>query len=148
MLNGTPLLLPCDEGWRALIDPHFRTIIERQLRTIRSRNGAVVFITQSPRDIVDSGIVNILVEQCPTQLHLANPRSTRDDYVKGLKLTEGQYEALRELQPGQGLFLLVQGTDSTVAQLPLHGLDEYIRVLSARENDLRADNVIELEAAE
>jgi type IV secretion system protein VirB4 len=151
LLNGTPLLLPCDEGWRALIDLHFRTIIERQLRTIRSRNGAVVFITQSPRDIVDSGIVNILVEQCPTQLHLANPRSTRDDYVKGLKLTEGQYEALRELQPGQGLFLLVQGTNSVVAQLPLHGLDDFVRVLSAREQDLHrpefAEPTIEMQEA-
>jgi hypothetical protein len=44
------------------------------------------------------------------------------------------------LQPGQGLFLLVRETDSAVLQFPLHGLDEYIRVLSARESDLRAFN--------
>ena len=137
LLDGTPLLIPCDEGWRALIDPTFRGIIENQLRTIRSRNGAVVFITQSPRDIVDSGIVNILVEQCPSQFHLANPRGTREDYVDGLKLTLGQYEALRGLQGGEGQFLLVQGDKSVIAQLPLRGLDEYIRVLSAREQDLQ-----------
>ncbi|MBO0739307.1 MAG: hypothetical protein J2P48_22675, partial [Alphaproteobacteria bacterium] len=149
LLDGTPLLLPCDEGWRALIDPTFRSIIERQLRTIRSKNGAVVFITQSPGDIVDSGINRILIEQCPTQLHLANPRASRADYVDGLKRTEGQYEALKGLQPGQGLFLLVQGTSSAVAQLPLHGLDDFIRVLSAREEDLQSDEVVELaEAAE
>ena len=146
LLDGSPLLIPCDEGWRALVDRTFREIIERQLRTIRSRNGAVVFITQSPRDIVDSGIVNILVEQCPTQFHLFNPRGTRADYVDGLKLTPGQYEALRGLQGGQGLFLLVQGEKSVVAQLPLYGLDSFIRVLSAREEDL---NIHELrEAAE
>ena len=146
LLDGSPLLIPCDEGWRALVDPTFREIIERQLRTIRSRNGAVVFITQSPRDIVDSGIVNILVEQCPTQFHLSNPRGTRADYVDGLKLTPGQYDALRGLQGGQGLFLLVQGAQSVVAQLPLYGLDPFIRVLSAREEDL---NIHELrEAAE
>ena len=137
LLDGTPLLIPCDEGWRALLDPTFRGIIEKQLRTIRSRNGSVVFITQSPRDIVDSGIVNILVEQCPTQFHLANPRGTREDYVDGLKLTSGQFEALRGLQGGEGLFLLVQGEKSVVAQLPLRGLDSYIRVLSAREEDLQ-----------
>ena len=137
LLDGTPLLIPCDEGWRALTDPTFRDIIEKQLRTIRSRNGAVVFITQSPRDIIDSGIAKILVEQCPTQFHLANPRGTRDDYVDGLKLTPGQYEALRGLQGGEGLFLLVQGKKSVVAQLPMNGLDSVIRVLSAREEDLR-----------
>ena len=137
LLDGTPLLVPMDEGWRALLDPVFRANIEKQLRTIRSKGGAVVFITQSPRDIIDSGIANVLVEQCPTALHLANPRSTREDYVDGLKLTEGQYDALRGLQGGEGLFLLVQGDRSVVAQLPLRGLDSYIAVLSAREEDLR-----------
>ena len=137
LLDGTPLLIPCDEGWRALIDPTFRGIIEQQLRTIRSRNGAVVFITQSPRDIIDSGIVNILVEQCPSQFHLANPRGTRADYVGGLKLTRGQFEALRGLSGGEGLFLLVRGDKSVVAQLPMRGLDRFIRVLSAREEDLQ-----------
>jgi type IV secretion system protein VirB4 len=137
LLDGTPLLIPCDEGWRALIDPAFRAIIEQQLRTIRSRNGAVIFITQSPRDIIDSGIANILVEQCPSQFHLANLRGTREDYEDGLKLTSGQFAALRGLPGGEGLFLLVQGDKSVVAQLPLRGLDGFIGVLSAREEDLR-----------
>jgi type IV secretion system protein VirB4 len=119
LLDGSALLIPCDEGWRALVDPTFREI---------------------------SGIVNILVEQCPTQFHLSNPRGTRADYVDGLKLTPGQYDALRGLQGGQGLFLLVQGAQSVVAQLPLYGLDPFVRVLSAREEDL---NIHELrEAAE
>ena len=139
LLDGTPLLVPMDEGWRALLDETFRANIEKQLRTIRSKGGAVVFITQSPRDIIDSGIANILVEQCPSQFHLANPRGTREDYVDGLKLTSGQFEALRGLQGGEGLFLLIQGEKSVVAQLPMRGLDDFISVLSAREEDLRAD---------
>ena len=97
----------------------------------------MVFVTQSPRDIIDSGIVNILVEQCPSQFHLANPRGTREDYVDGLKLTSGQFEALRGLPSGEGMFLLVQGEKSVVAQLPLRGLDNFIRILSAREEDLQ-----------
>lgn len=145
LLDGTPLLIPMDEGWRALLDETFRSMIERQLRTIRSRNGAAVFITQSPRDIIDSGIAPILVEQCPTQFHLANPRATKADYVDGLKISEGQFSALRELQGGQGLFLLCQGTSSVVAQLPLAGMDEYVRVLSAREEDIRRSDVERLE---
>ena len=137
LLDGTPLLVPMDEGWRALLDETFRANIEKQLRTIRSRGGAVVFITQSPRDIIDSGIANILVEQCPTQFHFANPRGTREDYVDGLKLTRGQFEALRGLPGGEGSFLLVQGGKSVVAQLPMRGLDSFIGVLSAREEDLQ-----------
>jgi type IV secretion system protein VirB4 len=144
LLDGEPVLIPIDEGWRALLDETFRPNIEKQLRTIRSKNGAVVFITQSPRDIIDSGIANILVEQCPTAFHLANPRATKADYVDGLKLTEGQYSALRELHGGDGLFLLVQGSESVVAQLPMRGLDGYIRTLSAREQDLtREDRAVQ-----
>jgi type IV secretion system protein VirB4 len=140
LLDGEPVLIPIDEGWRALLDETFRPNIEKQLRTIRSKNGAVLFITQSPRDIIDSGIANILVEQCPTTFHLANPRATKADYVDGLKLTEGQYDALRELHGGEGLFLLVQGSVSVVAQLPMRGRDGYIRTLSAREQDLTRED--------
>ena len=57
--------------------------------------------------------------------------------MNGLKLTDGQYDALRGLQGGEGLFLLVQGGRSVVAQLPMRGLDSFIAVLSAREEDLR-----------
>ena len=41
------------------------------------------------------------------------------------------------MQGGEGLFLLVQGDKSVVAQLPMRGLDRFIRVLSAREEDLQ-----------
>ena len=57
--------------------------------------------------------------------------------MDGLKLTSGQFEALRGLPGGEGPFLLVQGDKSVVAQLPMRGLDRFIRVLSAREEDLQ-----------
>ena len=41
------------------------------------------------------------------------------------------------MQGGEWLFLLVQGEKSVVAQLPMRGLDSFIRVLSAREEDLQ-----------
>lgn len=100
----------------------------------------MIFITQGVDEITASGIGRVLVEQCATQIHLANRRASPEDYIGTLKLTAGQFDALKALQPGQGLFLLVRETDSAVLQFPLHGLDEYIRVLSARESDLRAFN--------
>ena len=88
-LDGTPLLIPADEGWRALLDATFRPMIEKRLRTIRSFNGAFIFITQSPRDIVDSGIANVLVEQCPTQIHMPNPRATQGRLRRWAKAHRG-----------------------------------------------------------
>lgn len=151
LLDGTPMLLPMDEGWRALIDPVFRNYIEVQLRTIRSKGGVLVFITQSPKEIADSGIASILIDQCPTQIHLANPRGAREDYVGTYKLTDGQFDALHELRVGDGLFLLIQNESGVIAQLPMAGMEEFIPVLSAREKDLtEADRglLITAEAAE
>ena len=39
LLDGQPVLIPVDEGWRALMDQDFRDAIEKHLRTIRSKNG-------------------------------------------------------------------------------------------------------------
>jgi type IV secretion system protein VirB4 len=100
-LDGTPLLIPTDEGWRALLDATFRPMIEKRLRTIRSYNGAFVFITQSPRDIADSGIANVLVEQCPTQIHMPKPAG----HAGGLcRRTEAHRGGVRgAAPPAQGL---------------------------------------------
>lgn len=132
------LLLVVDEGWSVLRDPAFRDPIAAQFRTIRSKNGIVVFITQSPSDAVASGIASELIEQCPNQIHFPNPRASRDDYVDGLKRTVGEYEALKELQKGSGRFLLCKGARSLVAELPLRGMADRLAVLSASETSLRA----------
>lgn len=137
--DGTPLLLTIDEGWKVLLDETFRPYIDAQMRTIRSKNGIVVFITQSPKELAESGIASVIVDQCPNQIHLANPRGSREDYVKTFKLTDGQFDALHELQVGDGQFLLVQGDNGVIAGLPMdYGMEEFIPALSAREADLTA----------
>jgi type IV secretion system protein VirB4 len=99
----------------------------------------VVFITQSPGDIIESGLSRVLLEMCPTQFFLANPRGLEKDYREGFRLTAGEYEAFRRIQPRQGMFLLKQGDKSVVCQLPMRGegMAEYVQILSAREADLR-----------
>lgn len=148
-LDGSPVLIPTDEGWRALLDKTFRPMIEKRLRTIRSFNGAFVFITQSAGDVLASGIGATLVEQCPTQIHMPNPRATEDDYIGGLKRTRAEFDVLRNLPKGSGQFLLCQGTHSTIAELPLHGMDNEIAVLSGREESVRLlDHVREIVGSE
>lgn len=138
MLDGTPLLLTVDEGWKVFQDEVFCPFIVGKSRTIRSKGGVLVFITQSPKEFAESGVASVLVDQCPTQIHLANPRGRREDYVNVFGLTDGQFDALHELQVGDGGFLLVQGESGIVAYLPMQGLDEFIPILSAREADLTA----------
>jgi type IV secretion system protein VirB4 len=137
-LDGTPTLIAVDEGWRVPFNDTFSLLVESQIRTIRSKNGVFAFITQGAKEILDAGrLARVLVEQCPTQIHLPNPRATEADYLDGLKRTRGEFETLRQLQVKSGFFLLCQGESSMVAQLPLHGMDEFIAVLSAPETALR-----------
>ena len=145
-LDGRPLLITVDEGWRVLEDEVFRPAVNRSLRTIRSKNGVLVFISQSPRDAVESGIAAALVEQCPNQMHFGNPRASREDYVDGLKRTDGEFDALTRIRKGSGQFLLCKGATSSVQQIPLHGMTDDLAVLSASERDLAAlDRIPETE---
>ncbi|RYF10895.1 MAG: hypothetical protein EOO40_04290 [Deltaproteobacteria bacterium] len=136
-LDGRPLLIPIDEGWRAMDVPEFKEPINKSGRTIRSKNGVLVFITQSPSDAINSGIAQSLIEQCPNQLHFSNPRASREDYVQGLKRTHGEYDALMGIQKGSGQFLLCKGAESSIQQLPLHALGDDLALLSASEQSLR-----------
>ena len=135
-LDGRPILIPNDEGWRSLLDATFRPMIEKRLRTIRSFGGVFVFLTQGPSEIKASGIGDVLVEQCPTQIRLPVDRATKEDYVSVLKSTEGEWDAFHQLRKGSGMMLLVQGSIASVVELPLDGMEDEIATLSARQATL------------
>lgn len=135
-IDGRPILIPNDEGWKALQDETFRPMIETRMRTIRSFGGVFVFLTQGPDEIGKSDIGKVLVEQCPTQIRLPVDRATKSDYVDVLKSTEGEWEAFRPLRKGSGFFLLVQGDAASVVELPLDGMEDEIATLSARQTTL------------
>ncbi len=146
-LDGRPILIPNDEGWRSLLDATFRPMIEKRLRTIRSFGGAFVFLTQGPSEIRASDIASVLVEQCPTQIRLPVDRATKEDYINVLKSTEGEWDAFRPLRKGSGMFLLCQGGTASVAELPLDGMEDEIATLSARQETLNVLDKVRAEAA-
>jgi type IV secretion system protein TrbE len=75
-LDGRPTLIVIDEAWRFLADSFFAAKIEDWLKTLRKKNAAVWFATQSLEDITDkSSIAPTLVQNCPTQVYLPNARA-------------------------------------------------------------------------
>lgn len=137
LLDGRPLLMPVDEGWRAMKEPVSRENIIKAGRTIRSMDGVLVFISQSPSDVIEAGLVASLVEQCPNQMHFSNPRVSREDFVDGLKRSDGEYDALMTIQKGSGKFLLCKGDESSIQQLPLAGMDDELAILSTNNHTLQ-----------
>lgn len=84
-LDGSPALLILDEAWVMLGHPVFRAKIREWLKVLRKANCAVVLATQSLSDARHSGILDVLVESCPTKILLpnisANQETQRDLYT-------------------------------------------------------------------
>jgi len=73
--DGRPTLVILDEAWLFLDDPLFSARMREWLKTLRKKNVAVVFATQSLSDIADSSIAPAIVESCPTRIFLPNERA-------------------------------------------------------------------------
>lgn len=73
--DGRPSLIILDEAWLFLDDPLFALRIREWLKTLRKRNVAVLFATQSLSDIEESSIVPAIVESCHTRFFLPNERA-------------------------------------------------------------------------
>ncbi|MFV3131261.1 conjugal transfer protein TrbE [Niveispirillum sp. KHB5.9] len=74
-LDGRPTLLIIDEGWLVLEEEGFARQLREWLKTLRKKNAAVIFATQSLADIERSPIAPVLIESCPTRLFLPNERA-------------------------------------------------------------------------
>ena len=73
--DGRPTLLILDEAWLFLDHTAFAGRIREWLKTLRKKNVAVVFATQSLADITTSSIAPALIESCPTRIFLPNERA-------------------------------------------------------------------------
>jgi type IV secretion system protein VirB4 len=142
-ITGERIVIAIDEFWKALGDPMFSDLANNKLKTIRKQNGLMVFATQSPADALRSKIAHTIIEQCPTQIFMANGRASASDYVTGMKLTAREFELVaRELTPESRRFLIKQGHASVVAELDLSGFDDELAILSGRTANVRlADEI-------
>ncbi|WHQ72932.1 VirB4 family type IV secretion/conjugal transfer ATPase [Methylorubrum extorquens] len=133
LLDGRRLLIAIDEFWKALGDDAFRSLANDGLKTIRKKNGVMLFATQSPRDALASPIAHTIVEQCATQVFFPNARGQAADYVDGFHLSRREFALIKdELTPESRRFLVKQGRHAVVAELDLSGQDAHLAVLSGR----------------
>jgi type IV secretion system protein VirB4 len=133
LITGERIVIVVDEFWKALADEGFRDLARDKLKTIRKQNGLVVFATQSPRDALASPIAHTIIEQCPTQIFMPNPRASADDYIGGMKLSAREFQLVaRDMSAANRRFLIRQGQASVVVELDLRGMDRELAVLSGR----------------
>ncbi|NML88154.1 conjugal transfer protein TrbE [Sphingobium sp. TB-6] len=73
--DGRPTLMILDEAWSLFDDPLFAARIREWLKTLRKKNVAVLFATQSLTDISESSIAPAIIESCPQRILLPNDRA-------------------------------------------------------------------------
>jgi len=100
--TGAPTLLILDEAWVYLDDPLFASRIREWLKTLRKKNVAVIFATQSLADIAESAIAPAIIESCPQRIFLPNDRAiepqARAAYER-FGLNTRQIELIAEAMP-------------------------------------------------
>jgi len=132
LLDGAPVMLFLDEGWRLLDDAVFSYFIKDKLKTIRKQNGIVGFGTQSAADIVRSQAANTLIEQTSTNVFFPNSKADDESCKKAFQLSDREIRWIRETVPEARSFLIKHGQDSVIAKLDLGSMPDLIKVLSGR----------------
>lgn len=106
--DGRPTLLILDEAWLFLGETAFAARIREWLKTLRKKGVAVVFATQSLDDVVRSSIASALIESCPTQIFLPNPRALEPasaDLYRMFGLNRRQLELIAWATPKRTYYL-------------------------------------------
>ncbi|MBO4329205.1 MAG: VirB4 family type IV secretion/conjugal transfer ATPase [Rhodocyclaceae bacterium] len=128
-LDGKPLMIVLEEGAQLLRSPYFQHAMTDWLQTLRKSNGMVIFVSPDPASLYKH---ESLIKQTSTQIYLANPKATREEYIERLHLTEGEFEAVRALNAANRTFLIKHDRDSVLARLDLAPVGWAIPVLSGR----------------
>jgi type IV secretion system protein TrbE len=106
--DGAPTLLLLDEAWLFLDNPLFAARIREWLKTLRKKNVAVVFATQSLADISRSSIAPAIIESCPQRIFLPNDRAVepqaREAY-ESFGLNPRQIELIARATPKRDYYL-------------------------------------------
>jgi type IV secretion system protein TrbE len=114
-LRGQPAYLLLDEAWIMLGHSVFRAKIREWLKVLRKFNCAVVLATQSLSDAARSGILDVLIESCPTKIFLPNEEATTmgtaehpgpRDLYEAMGLNETQIEIIRSATKKRHYYLV------------------------------------------
>jgi type IV secretion system protein VirB4 len=100
--DGSPALLVLDEAWVFLDHPTFAGRIREWLKTLRKKNVAVVFATQSLADVQRSSIAPAIIESCASRIFLPNPQAVEPQLrtvYEGFGLNDRQIAIIAHAQP-------------------------------------------------
>lgn len=119
VIDGRRFMYLMDEAWKWVDDPAFSEFAGDKQLTIRKQNGLGIFATQMPSSLLKSKIASSLVQQVATEIYLPNPKADYQEYTSGFKVTDAEFEIIKNLGEESRMFLVKQGQNSALAHLDL-----------------------------
>ena len=136
-LRGQPAMIVLDEAWVMLGHPVFKEKIREWLKVLRKLNCCVVMATQSLSDMSKSGIMDVLVENCPTKIFLPNPDAAAYEesinLYRSMGLNDRQLEIIFHARKKRDYYL-VQGLHRRLYSLALGPLTLAFTGVSDKES--------------
>jgi type IV secretion system protein VirB4 len=132
-----PIINLMDEAWKLLDDDEFKRTMKDYFKTIRKRNGLVIFGTQSADDVVQSSVSRTIIEQTSTNIFFANPKADENSYMKHFGLSRAEFDWIKNGDPSSRFMLIKQAKSSVIARVDMSHMPEFIKVLSGREETVR-----------
>ncbi len=133
----SPIINLMDEAWKLLDDDEFKRTMKDYFKTIRKRNGLVIFGTQSADDVVQSSVSRTIIEQTSTNIFFANPKADETSYMEHFGLSRAEFEWVKNGDPSSRFMLIKQAKSSVIARVDMSHMPEFIKVLSGREDTVR-----------
>lgn len=134
MLDGDPVMLFIDEGWKLLNDDKFSAFVNDKLKTIRKLNGIVGIGTQSAHDFTKVRDARTILEQTPTNIFFPDDKADEESYREYFRLSKEEFRWVRETPKESRQFLIKHAQDSVVGTLDLSSMSDLIKVLSGDIN--------------
>jgi type IV secretion/conjugal transfer VirB4 family ATPase len=88
-----------DEAWLFMRNKIIRDYILQAEKTWRKHKAAMILATQSVNELEESGLINIVVESCPTKIFLASPEMDRALYAERFRLNNMVCDLIAGLYP-------------------------------------------------
>ncbi len=136
IIDGRRFIYWMDECWKWVADEVFSEFVDNKQLTIRKQNGFGVFATQMPSSLLQSKNGAALVQQCATEIYLPNEKADYNEYTKGFKCTDAEFEIIKNLDDESRMFLVKQGNSSALVKLDLGGFSDELAILSGSTDNI------------
>jgi type IV secretion/conjugal transfer VirB4 family ATPase len=119
-LKGQPAFVILDELAVLMGNPALLKRLPAWIRILRSKNGAIIMATQLLSDAHRSGLLDVLLENCPTKIYLPNEEAETTgsdnvlgprDYYAAMGLNDRQISLIRHAVKKRDYYLVQSGRD-------------------------------------